>query len=1459
MMADHCGKTPGLTAVENNHEQDAIDPWDNHFNHHEQDAIDHEVQDINGFEIDFGDIEAQNGFDDLDAFFSASHAITEETIAQVEQFIEEIDRQRLIATNTVGRVQILYDMEALGIDEYNEATQAAKLAYVELSERGKEARNKMAELNDAIHNFFEKTTKNIENVIQQGVSNAVKEAKKITKDATAKVKNIQSEIDTFKIEEELLKKELANATTDSQRKSIQRLLDVNEKLDTQAHSDIINAKNAVKIATEDGKKAQAVYDGSTFKRSVNAFEKLLSKTLIDVKDTWKGMKQLSDRFHQAGEIMTKGYGVYWEKFSQGAEVRSIYWSHAMGFADDQAAKESKVYIKSLERLSSIKDREEFLSAAARYLTPSSRIMLTSQKEFTAILHDKEMSRFVRVLSLGGQAIKDAGRVPIIGTLKLAEAIVGPEIVSGLMTALDAVADVSISVIDFALGPEVQVAILFGKILNDLRKDGMSWKFADDFLGHFFLSLEDLSIYDKLQEYGPESSIVKDKKMNGQLKMMQYDSEELALVIDFWGARYIKLQGMQGHKYPSYKNLRPFKAVLKIPGRYINLTNHPNDTQLEIDDCQRIETMISLNSDTSSTFNSQSQINSWFPKKAGSVRNLRDFPVMDQTMQWPDPKIGYAVQHCGNFSKNDLDPTIVEAFVLWARNGTYGPVYNGSHVPSTQMAAINANKADLAEWLHPSISSPLAWHEIKTWVSTLRGKRGIMLSDMIELAPAGWLKEWDTDLEIKDDFFDFKLKQSGFIMTDVGYDKFRHTLGRYTYRPRDRKFLRLIKKLKLMTAVRYYEFPKIPYPPSALEVYPLAGIVNESGWYAYTRPATPDEVTKYSKILDDGIAWKVSLDRKSKESAAEWDASVLKKVWKDYIRTEGSLRTEWSYVSRHRQFFIEELMYVCNYMAGSQRGKAWANYMKLLSGSHIPLHMNSLHRATFMGMFASLAYSDSVAKDAKFISNIKKRFGGDMLENALVTTSKGWNKWEWAHHLTGIIVAPELDKFDIPITLGELNVRLFVLQKPRVLVIAIKGTTHFTDWLIDLDFSTGHFVSIDADRTKNTFEVKSVENNTSRTASDLVGSEELMTVHRGFLRAARRISPAVNKLMGEYFKKYDITDVFITGHSLGAAVTQLLCMMVPRTPVKLKHSPVVQYKNPNAYMFSSPAVGDERFERHFDRWSGESAQIWIDGDVIVTIPPFLLPDRDQSIYTYKEALVTLEQYTTDASLAGVMWAIHEGVTHMKLPSQIDPSNLLKDYKTFDKRKLSSLIAEIANAANQNRALRGGQVFMRLAGLTDYGFDESAYDSGNSVSAYHQIATNPDIKSFFRNAHKITNVVGLLSLVAKDHPDLFKIDAEDIPSWADGGNINPDGPTPGDKKVDHSIAEMLKNGTAHVVGYGTSKHYHKPWTVVPKEDIEQETGVWMGDETSIISGLEHANSVKRRKIDKSDHTYRGHDYI
>ena len=869
------------------------------------------------------------------------------------------------------------------------------------------------------------------------------------------------------------------------------------------------------------------------------------------------------------------------------------------------------------------------------------------------------------------------------------------------------------------------------------------------------------------------------------------------------------------------------------------------------------------------FSGRSQVEAWFPKKDGFVRNLRSFPLYDATFQWPDPHRGLPVQLDGNFSIHDIDPTIVDAFKKWAEDGTFGPVYNTSASPEARESAARANRLDLDQWLHPQSNWPTAWNEISVWVDGLRGKKAIMYSDMILLAPQEWLKEWNVDKSSEDwtvmwgyeSRHPFKK-----YMSKQAYEDVKHKTGRYTYHPMDRVFLENVVNAGQIVDTGDYVWPFMPIPSKALESFSkrsiLEGlIIPDHGVYSYYRAATEDEIEYYRDILNAGHEWKAQIDKKKVESEEEWQQDVLAKVWKEYLRAEQPLRTTWGYIMRYKQFFLEQLMYTCGRMAGDNRDRIMDEYKKIVSGSHIPLHTNSEHRLAFMGMFAKLAYSDSDESGQKFIKDITAKFG-KILSNDLVTTDKNWKSMTGVSNLTNTILQEDKG-LDIPIMFGSLNARMFVLDKPRVVVIAIKGTNSVAEWLINLDFTTGSFASIDHDSSdrENMVDIVSEPDGSSKSVGELTSSNELMTVHRGFLRAARALQPGIKKTLERYYKEFEgIQDVFIAGHSLGAAITQLMTMMIPRLPVTGKTTfgrPKTTYRNPHAYMFASPKVGDKRFQEQFSVWSGETVQVWINGDGITAVPPFLVPDKKQSVQAWRGTIKTINELSkSDAGISSIVVALREGIKHLSLPPQL--GQFFKDDGGVDITNTVQLGAALAYASSNNKTMRGGDVFLRLDGVNSSSFTEATHDVGNSLSVFQNISDSPDPQKFFLAAHSIENIVSSLVEVAKLNPDLFSLDMRDVPEWKEHGRITVVN-NPLQNTITDELSKRLLDGTAHILGYATTKHHHEPWTVVPRSDVDNTTATWLSDNSRVLSGLQHEQSKKRKRVDHSDSSYRGHDYI
>lgn len=1389
-----------------------------------------------------------------------------------------LDVQEQAALNELGRATTLEALGAMTEAEVAVVELATFKTHFEIKHARREIDSISSRMNDALFKEIKKSSLNVESLVRRVLNKELAHTTKELEKANQTADDLEKAASDHKTESDELATKISDDPMNPEaaewraelRVMRREQIELNSKA-VVAHAEAIGALEAHEAAALE---VSNVTRGKVFQKMAD-----LSKDyLVDIEKAWDGVKALSEGVHHSGELITKGYKIYYEKFAQGADEASLYWARAQGFADTAAASESKVYTESLKKLLHLAETDQaaFQAALARFATPSSRMFIMTQQAYVDIRDRKYAYEFMRYLNPEwvGLGVKSLVRLPIGLALKTMEAVLGPEAVSGLAVAFTSVLQTSGSVLRFLTSGPVLVVVVGVALSRDILRDGITWKFADDMLGYIGLSLERIgAVGEKLKEYPMVSREIFTKEDEPpQLTLLRFDAQEMAAVIDFWGDMYIRLKRKAGRKYPPYKNLTAFKAIVKVPGLYIDEKHHPFETQKEIDDNNNIESLVEGGGFARAGYYSSTQVDAFFPRKKGFIRNLRDFPVYEYTFQWPDPKLGIPVQRGGNFSIHDMDPTIVALFQLWATSGTFGPIYNASPDKHIRARAVRENQRDLDHWLNPQPSWPTAWQEISTWIKGLNGMRAIMYSDMLWLAPEEWLKEWDVDLHIDDawkDFFDLGdlAHPSRDFMNKKAYDQSKALIGRYTYRPRDRKFLEEAAKGRVLDTAGY-SMPYSPFPSDAVELYPFP--FGDAGLYAYYRDAAHGEAETYRKILEEGNKWKTLLDKKKTESAQAWRDDIIKQIWKDYVRYEKPMRTVWGYVSRYRKFFIEELMYVCNVELGVQRTKAWADYIRLTNGMGIPLHMNSAKRVAWMARFAQSAYTMSPAEDGKFIHGLEKQFK-KIIRNDLVTTAKDWkNIRHWAHAFTEVVI--EQGATDIPLMFGDLHARMFVLDKPRVIVIALKGSTVPSDYLIDMDFATGEFVTPDTGpNVHNTYDLISVEKNSKKSVSTLTAGPLHMSVHRGFLRAARALQPGIIQLLNKYFKEiHGIQDIFITGHSLGAAMGQLLAMMIPRLPVRKKrahlqgrdHSHLL-YKNPHCYNFSSPAVGDERFQKGFTRFTGETVQVWTDGDIVTALPPFLLPSREQSIDAWNDAIKSIQEISKEnLGFSGLLWVMNQGFKHFKLPPQFDLSNLFKDFRHFDKSKLEQVISEVANAANENRALRGGDVFLRIDNDESGNFVETTYDSGNSTTLYHVVATSPSPSTFFADAHKLDNIIRRFAGILQTEPDLFALDVENLPSWADGGSITPaSGGGGDDTKIPKSIAKQLQDGTATIIGYAHTKHHHTPWTIVPKEDVDREVGVFMArDPRELFRETHpHADRVKRRRVDKHDSTYRSSDYM
>lgn len=109
------------------------------------------------------------------------------------------------------------------------------------------------------------------------------------------------------------------------------------------------------------------------------------------------------------------------------------------------------------------------------------------------------------------------------------------------------------------------------------------------------------------------------------------------------------------------------------------------------------------------------------------------------------------------------------------------------------------------------------------------------------------------------------------------------------------------------------------------------------------------------------------------------------------------------------------------------------------------------------------------------------------------------------------------------------------------------------------------------------------------------------VHSGFLKAYRNVREDVRTQVSDYLSQVEgDRQVFVTGHSLGAALATL-CALDLREMLDasgMENIPVI------LYTFGSPRVGTSRFAKYHAARVVDSWRIVNDEDIIATVPPRL---------------------------------------------------------------------------------------------------------------------------------------------------------------------------------------------------------------------------------------------------------------
>jgi len=161
--------------------------------------------------------------------------------------------------------------------------------------------------------------------------------------------------------------------------------------------------------------------------------------------------------------------------------------------------------------------------------------------------------------------------------------------------------------------------------------------------------------------------------------------------------------------------------------------------------------------------------------------------------------------------------------------------------------------------------------------------------------------------------------------------------------------------------------------------------------------------------------------------------------------------------------------------------------------------------------------------------------------------------------SGFIVENELydSKTDLEGYIG-------ILKSTKTIYLAFRGSSSKLNWMADFE------------TTKRNYE--------TYTECDC-------RVHHGFYEAATNLKEQSINATQEIKKKTGYSNVIVTGHSLGAAVAQLIGMELSAIDIKNK-----------IYNFGQPRIGDKKYASFVNNISEELARFTHNKDMVPHVPP-----------------------------------------------------------------------------------------------------------------------------------------------------------------------------------------------------------------------------------------------------------------
>jgi hypothetical protein len=743
---------------------------------------------------------------------------------------------------------------------------------------------------------------------------------------------------------------------------------------------------------------------------------------------------------------------------------------------------------------------------------------------------------------------------------------------------------------------------------------------------------------------------------------------------------------------------------------------------------------------------------------------------------------------------------------------------------------------------------------------MNGQRSIYYKEMIILAPETFSYGNPEKLPKKDWWAAYD--KDNIIGTLQWYEDKAKAVGRWTYGSEHLKFYNGVVNTNSVEITTIKCFPE-PVGCIKTTEFIKADNYNGKNW------------TKFFKdVLTKGLAQKDYLDALSKSQEETWSDPQMKLLWDDYYSDVGGdepderkRRNAWSFIKLNSVSFLEELQQRTRTMQDERREKLMDEYRRITTGIKDPLDLPAAKRAYFMGQLNNVAFDNKPEFSAEDL--IKKNFGS-LKENILVSHNKSHAKGQhWDKKVKTYIKLPATEK-------DYLNIRIFVTDKPTTIIVIFeephegklpdqtKGTVGlFNSMSRFLEYKPNKFN--EKDSTGYIPDIKELSFPATVNFDYLENSDNVMQIfekeHEIWLKCKDEIISIIEGLSLSYS---GTTDIFLTGYGVGAQLAQIAALYIPRLAVRKfridsrfkKTSDVVSFKNPHCYLFASPAVGDRRFNIIFNALTEEVIHVWTDGDLVVQMPPVIIPNIFLYNKLYLKTVATIQLMVSQyPSFAGELFLLSEAFGFET--GNFSYLSLLDDpvsKKYFDSYTIENLHTQMGNIVKANvnfQAYRGGGVFLRLNESGAGAFETNVKDPLNSAKALSHLVDNDETKKHLTRIHSLPSILLELQYELQHHSEDFVIDDKKMADWGKHGEINgkphPDDDFP--KHLPQWLIDLLLKGEAHIVGYAHSRHFHKEGTIVPKADVDEYVNLPNRYDPLTLERERQWSHNKRQKINSS----------